>query len=182
MDLVTDVRLPFPPETVFTIFRDEVAHLEPYLPGIQSIEVVSRAEHDGLVDLVVDWQSGADVPAFVRGLIGESKFAWTDYATWDEGALAVDWRTETVALGGALRCGARDVFLEDGPGRTLLQIRGAIDIDPAKIPGVPALLGGAVGPRLEAYLVKRVCASLGDTAAALALYLEGRDPLHSKVS
>jgi len=176
MELFTQVRIPFPPERVFAACRDDVAELVPYLPGIRSIEVTSRTDRGALVDLVVDWCSGADVPAFVRAVLGSALFTWTDYSTWDASALAVDWRTEARALGGAMRCGARDVFLEDGSGKTLIEARGAIEIDPRKIPGVPAVFGASVGRALEKYLVANTSTSLTAMARAMSEHLAKKWP------
>jgi hypothetical protein len=174
MDLHTRVRIPFPPEIVFAAIRDEVEGLRPHLEGIHRISVLSREEKDGKVDAVVDWCAGGDVPAPLRALLGEWAFAWTDYSTWDSGALAVDWRTETRALGGALLCGGRDLFLADGEGGTLLEVSAVVEVDGARIPGVPAVLGTRMARRLETYLVARTEASLASTAKALTAYLSER--------
>lgn len=171
MKLRTSVRIPFPPETVFTALRDRVTELRPYLAGIHRISVVSRVERDGRIETVVEWCAGAGAAAPIRAVFGEWAFAWTDYAVWDEKALTVDWRTETRALGRALTCGAHDAFISDGGGGTVLEIDGALELDPKRIPGVPAALGVPVARRLETYLAARVETSASATAKALAAYL-----------
>lgn len=172
--LSTSVRIPFPPGLVFTAVRDDVAELRPYLDGIHRITVLSRVEHDRKVETVVEWCAGSGLSSPIRAVFGEWAFAWTDYATWDADALTVDWRTETRALGGALACGARDTFAEEGEGVTRLSIDGALAVDPKRIPGVPAAFGDGVARRLEAYLVARLEASVTQTATALAEYLGAR--------
>lgn len=174
MKLSNSIRIPFPPELVFAVVRDQVAELRPYLDGIHRITVLSRVERDDKVDTAVEWCAGSGMSAPIRAVFGEWAFAWTDYATWDANTLTVDWRTETRALGGALACGARDTFVPDGEGGTLLDINGALEVDPERIPGVPAAFGHAVARRLETYLVARVEASLAQTAKALAAYLSAR--------
>lgn len=175
MKLDTSVRIPFPPELVFSVIRDHVVELRPYLEGIHRISVRSREEKDGKIEVVVDWCAGdGGVAGPMRALFGEWAFAWTDYALWDAKALSVEWRTETRALGGALSCGARDLFLADGQGGTLLQVDGELEVDAERIPGVPAAFGGMVARRLEAYLVARIEMSVAQTARALAAYLEDR--------
>jgi 4-hydroxybenzoate polyprenyltransferase/uncharacterized protein YndB with AHSA1/START domain len=170
----TRARIPFPPELVFAACRDDVAALRRYLPGIRSISVRSREERDGKVEFVVDWCAGGGVPGPLRALMGKSAFEWTDYATWDSSTLSVAWRTETRALGGALSCGARDWFTDDGEGGTLLEVRGALEVDGTRIPGVPSLLRAAVARRLESHFVARVDASVARTAKALTAYLIDR--------
>jgi hypothetical protein len=177
MQLRTSVRIPFPPALVFRIIRDHVVELRPYLEGIHRISVRSREERDGKVHVIVDWCAGeGGVSGPMRALFGEWAFAWTDYATWDADELSVDWRTETRALGGALSCAARDVFVADGEAGTLLEVSGALEVSATRIPGVPAAFGGLVARRLESYLVDRIETSVARTAQALAAYLSDHTP------
>jgi hypothetical protein len=175
MDLHADARFAFPREVVFAVFRDELDKLVPYLPSVRSIEITAREERGGVVENVIEWRVGANIPRPLRAVLSDSMMSWTDYATWDAGTLTCDWRTETHAFVGAVRCGARDRFLEDGPGRTLLEIRGALEVDGTKIRGVPALFARKVGRTMENFLVEKIRSDLVKTAGGLAKYLaEGR--------
>src|SRR5581483_7297556 len=95
---------------VFAALRDDVLALQKYLSHVRSIEVLSRTERGDLVDTEVSWRAGANVPAFVRRLVGKEAFEWIDYATWDASTHSVDWHVDC----GALRCAARDVFVSTG--------------------------------------------------------------------
>jgi hypothetical protein len=138
MQLSADAHIPFPRETVFRAYRDDMVALVAYLPNVRSIEVTSRKDDGAVVELVNEWRGGGDVPAAVRALLGDSVLSWTDYAKWNAEAMFCDWRTETHAFKEALRCGGRNAFLEDGPGKTLLEIRGSLEVDAKKIRGVPS--------------------------------------------
>jgi hypothetical protein len=173
MDLRADARIPFAPSRVFAACRDRMPDLLPYLPSIRSIAVKQRAQRGPLVDNAVEWCSGRDLPGPLRALLGPSLLSWTDYATWDEGSLSCVWRTETHAFPGAVRCGARDRFLGDGAGGTLIEIRGALEVDARKMPTVPGLLAERVGRAMESYLVRKIESDLGKTAGGLARLLEG---------
>jgi hypothetical protein len=180
MELCADVRIPFPPALVFAACRDEMPKLLPYLPSIRSIEVAVRKEHGTIVENVVDWCSGRDLPAPLRAVIGPSLLSWTDYATWYEDSLSCVWRTETHAFAKAVRCGARDRFLEDGPGKTLLEIRGVLEVDARKIAGVPGFLAGSVGRAMERFLVGKIQSDLVKTGEGLAHHLDlQRSPARS---
>ena len=172
MELSADTRIPFPPDAVFAVCRDEMPKLLPYLPSIRSIQITGRTERARVVDNVVTWCSGRDVPAPLRALIGPSLLSWTDHGTWHEESLTCDWRTETHAFTSAVRCIGHDRFLHDGPGKTLLQIRGVIEVDAHKIPAVPGFLAGTVGRAMERYLVDRIQSDLVKTAEGLRLLLD----------
>lgn len=174
MDLCADVRVPFLPEVVFAACRDDIAELKPYLPRIRSIEVTRRTEDGPIVENAVAWRGGADVPGALRALFGEQFFSWTDYAIWDAETLSCDWRSESNVFDGAVSCGARDYFLADEAGHTLLQIRGSLSVDAKKIRAVPGPLAGKVGRSLEAYLVRNIQSELVKTLAGLTSYLEKR--------
>jgi hypothetical protein len=174
MQLRADARIPFPPPAVFAVCRDEMAMLQPYLPAIRSIEVTSRTERGAVVDNVIEWRAGADIPRALRALLTESVMSWTDRATWDADTLVCDWRTEMHAFTEAIRCGARDRFLPDGPGGTLLEIRGALEVDGSKLRGVPSFLARKVGRAMEEFLVGKIQADLVRTGAGLARYLGDR--------
>jgi hypothetical protein len=172
MDLRADARIPFPRNTVFAAYRDEITELLPYLPNVRSIEVKSRTGESPLVQLVNVWHGGGDVPSAVRAVLGDSMLSWTDHATWNESTLRCDWRTETQAFAEALHCAGYDLFLEDGQGKTLLEIRGTIEVDAKKIRGVPGFLAGKVGRTIEDFLGGKIQANLIETAKGLTRYLE----------
>jgi|SRR5579863_4935132 hypothetical protein len=177
MELHADARIPFPREVVFAVFRDELDKLVPFLPSVRSIAITAREERDGVVDNVIEWRVGANIPGPLRAVISESMLSWTDYATWDAATLTCDWHTETHAFAEAVRCGAHDRFLEDGPGKTLLEIRGVLEVDGAKIRGVPSILARRVGRSMEAFLVEKIGSDLVKTADGLTRYLaRGQKP------
>jgi hypothetical protein len=174
MDIHIDVRIPFPRDVVFVTYRDEIVKLVPYLPNVRSIEVKSRSESGNTIETVMLWRGGGDIPGPLRAVISEAMLAWTDYAAWDRDALRCDWRTETHALTDAVTSKGMNVFLEDGPGKTLLQMRGKFEIDGKKIRGVPGFLAGTVGKKAEEFLGGKIEPNLHETARAITRYLEER--------
>ena len=174
MELRADARIPFPPSLVFAVCRDEMAQLRPYLPSIRSIEVKARSEHGPVVDNVIEWHAGADMPRAVRAFMSESTLSWTDRATWNADTLVCDWRTEMHAFTKAIECGARDRFLPDGAG-TLLEIRGALAVDGAKLRGVPSFFAGRVARAMEEFLVNKIQSDLVRTGQGIVRYLQDRE-------
>ncbi len=174
MDIRADAPIPFPREAAFVAYRDDIVKLLPYLPNVRSIEVRSRKEDGGRVEIVNEWRGGGDIPAAVRAVIGESALAWTDYASWDQATLRCAWRTETAAFGEALRSSGTNQFAEDGPCRSILEVRGTIEVDAKKLRGVPGFLAGKVGRAIEEFLVGRIQSNLVETAKGVTRYLEDR--------
>ena len=126
MELRSDARIPFPRDVVFAAYRDDIVKLLPYLPNVRRIEVKSRKDDGPRSDLVNIWHGGGEIPAAARAVLSESMLSWTDYATWLRDQWACEWRIETHAFTEAVQCGGRNEFIEDGPGNTILQIRGKL--------------------------------------------------------
>jgi hypothetical protein len=174
MDIRADAHIPFPREIVFAAYRDEITDLLPYLPNVRSIEIKSRKEEGSLIEFVNEWRGGGDVPAAIRAVLSESVLAWTDYATWHTDTFVCDWRTKTHAFTDAVSCSGKNLFVPEGDGKTLLEIRGSLEIDAKKIRGVPSFLAGKVGRAVEEFLVTKIQSNLVETAKGLAKYLEHR--------
>ena len=174
MELRADAHIPFPRDVVFAAYRDDITKVLAYLPNVRSIEVKSEKKDGDVVELVNIWHGGGEIPAAARAVLSESMLSWTDYAKWDASKLRCDWRIETHAFTEAVTCQGFNVFLEEGPGKTLLEIRGRIEIDAKKIRGVPGFLAGKVGRTVEDFLGGKIQPNLVETAKGLTKYLEQR--------
>jgi hypothetical protein len=172
MELHADALIPFPRNVVFATYRDDIPKLLRFLPNVRSIEVKSRKDDGPVVQIVNEWRGGGEIPAAARAVLSEAMMSWTDYATWDAEKLRCEWRTETHAMTEAVDCKGYNVFLEEGPGKTLVQIRGKLEIDGKKIRGVPGFLAGKVGRTVEEFLGGKIGPNLVETAKGVTLYLE----------
>lgn len=174
MEIRVDARFAHPRIRVFQVYRDELTELTDHLPNILSIEVTSRHEQgDGSVELVNEWRGGGDIPAAVRGLLDESLLSWTDYATWHADRWCCEWRNEIHALPGAVRAAGINHYRETGGG-TLLEIRGELTCDPAKLAMVPKLLRKTVAGTVEKVLVSKIGPNLRQVAEAVDKLLAQR--------
>ena len=162
MEIKADARVGFPLDLVFSTYRDRMVELVPHLPNIRSIEVKSRVERDGEVDLENEWLGGGDIPKAVRGLLSESMLGWTDYATWVSLDRTVRWRTAVHAFSGAIASAGKNHFIADGSA-TRIEIRGSLTIDPAKIPA-PRFLAKTVAETATKIVVGIVSTNLLDVA------------------
>lgn len=175
MELRADAHIPFPRDVVFAAYRDDITQVLAYLPNVRSIDVKSRKDDGPVVELVNVWHGGGEIPAAARAVLSEAMLSWTDYARWDREQLRCDWRIETHAMTEAVRCQGFNLFKDDGgPDKTLLEIRGAIEIDAKKIKGVPGFLAGKVGRTVEEFLGNKIQPNLVETARGLTRYLQER--------
>jgi hypothetical protein len=174
MELRADAHIPFPRDVVFAAYRDDITQVLAYLPNVRSIDVKSRKDEGPRSELVNIWHGGGEIPAAARAVLSESMLSWTDYAKWDAEKLGCEWRIETHAFTEAVSCQGFNRFLEDGPGKTLLEIRGNIEIDAKKIRGVPGFLAGKIGRTVEDFLGGKIQPNLVETAKGLTKYLEQR--------
>jgi len=174
MELRADAHIPFPRDVVFAAYRDDIQKVLAYLPNVRSIEVKSRKDDGPRADLVNIWHGGGEIPAAARAFLSDAMLSWTDYATWDGDKLTCHWRIETHAFTEAVTCEGMNTFKDDGAGKTLMEMRGAITIDAKKIKGVPGFLASKVGRTVEEFLGNKIQPNLVETAKGLTKYLEQR--------
>jgi hypothetical protein len=174
MELRADAHIPFPRDVVFAAYRDDITKVLAYLPNVRSIDCKSRVDDGPRAELKNVWHGGGEIPAAARAFLSDAMLSWTDYAKWDSEKLTCAWRIETHAFTEAVTCQGLNTFKEDGPGKTLMEMRGTIEIDAKKIKGVPGFLAGKVGRTVEEFLGHRIQPNLVETARGLTKYLEER--------
>ncbi len=170
MDFRAETTVEGPRDAVYKVNRDKLVELVPYLPNVIKIEVTNREEKDGKIKLVNVWHGGGEIPAAVRSFLA-SGIAWTDYAEWDESKWQVAWRSESHSFKNAVDSRGHNEFLELGPKRSMIRIIGKIDVDAAKVPGVPRLLAGKIGKLIESFLVKQIQDNLTEVGKGVERYL-----------
>jgi len=174
MDLSADAVLAFPRPVVFAAYRDELTALVDYLPNVRKIEVLSRVEQGGVIELHNVWHGGGDIPAAARAFLSEAMLSWDDYARWDEARWSCGWRIKTRSFTEAVRCEGENRFVALEDGGTRLEIRGSLSIDGSKVSGVPRFLAGKVAATVEAFLAEKIRPNLVETASSLRKHLESK--------
>ena len=173
MEIRCDATLPFPRPVVFAAYRDKLTELVPFLPNIRGIQVESRKDEGHVVRMVNVWHGGGEIPTIARAVISENMLSWHDHATWLEDKWICEWRVEPHAFKEAVQSKGVNTYFDVG-GKTRLEIRGAMTIEGAKLPGVPRLIAGKVGQAVEEFMVKMISKNLLDVSAGLTRYLEDR--------
>jgi hypothetical protein len=167
--LAADLGLAFPRQAVFAAYRDELPRVLEFLPNVRAIDMSSRQEDGAIVYQVAEWHGGGEVPAAVRGILTQSMLAWTDRAKWDAVAFSCDFRAESRSFPAGVQCRGRTSFLEAVEG-TLVEVRGAVEVDARKLPGIPGFLARQVGRSVEEFLVTRIQANLAESAKCFRKY------------
>jgi hypothetical protein len=153
---VVDV-LPFPRGIVFRTLRDELSALVQYLPNIDGIEQREREDLDGgRVRILNRWKARSDIPAVARAFVKPEMLEWLDHSTWDPGTWSCAWRLEMGFFTDRIRCAGLNEYVELGPDRTELAVRGDLTIDLQGMKGVPRIMSGQVGSAIEKFVVSLI--------------------------
>ncbi|HLV61454.1 MAG TPA: hypothetical protein VKY51_08665 [Fredinandcohnia sp.] len=174
MNLRAETTVDKPRKDVFEAYRDHLVELVPELPSVRAIEMKSREEKGGKLEVVSVWHGGADIPAAVRAFLSESMLSWTDNAVWDPASFTCAWRSDSHSFREAVDSSGVNYFEEVGPGRTRIRIEGNIRVDATKIPAVPRLLAGTAGGLVERFLIKQVQDNMQEVARAVERFLDRR--------
>ena len=175
MELRADAKIPFPRPAVFAAYRDKVQDMLEYLPNVRKIEVRKREEDGKIVKMMNFWQGGGDIPAAARAFVSEAMLSWIDYATWNEETFMCERRIAPGAMPEAIECKGHNTFTEHD-GHTHIEIRGALNIDPKKLKGVPGFLSAKVSKAVEELLISKIQPNLVGTADGVAKYLAAHAP------
>mgnify|MGYP000026435085 CR=1 FL=1 len=162
----------YPLDTVYPAFRDDLKEVAPYLPNIADIIVqsVDRVD-DNTVKVVNLWKaSDGDIPKMAQGFIKPDMLQWTDRATWHDDKLFCEWDMEVGFLPEAVSCKGKTPYTQRGD-RTEVHITGELVVNAKKIPGVPRLMAGKIGPMVESFVVKMIAPNLKATNRAMEKHL-----------
>lgn len=159
-------------EAVFLAYRDRLPEIAPYIPDIGQIVVESRTDHGDHVDLHNIWIAEREIPGFAKAFIKPDMLRWDDFAKWNESTKKCDWRLKIRAFPESVACSGTNTFVELGPGRTKVVLEGDLQIDVKKIPGVPRLLAGRVGPKVEQFIVSLITPNLERVNSSLGRFLD----------
>ena len=164
--------IPFSLEQVFEAHRDKLPQMVDRMPNIDRIVVESREEDGDITRLVNVWHAAeTDIPAIARAFISKDMLRWTDRAEWDAGERTAQWNIELGFLPGAIICRGENTF-ESYTDHTRITMEGELIIHAEKIPGVPKLLAGKIGPTIEKFVVGLIEPNLRETNKVVAAYLE----------
>jgi hypothetical protein len=175
MEIRNDTVLTHPRALVYQTYRDRLPELVSMLPNVEYVRVLERREDGETVFLLNEWKAKGDVPEVAQRWIKPEMLRWKDHATWRGVRWEVDWRLEMAFMSDRVKVAGTNRFVDLGPARSRLELRGDLTIDAAGLPGVPRLLAGRFGAIVERFVLGLVQPNLVRTSEALQRFLdEGR--------
>ncbi len=159
-----------PLDEVYTLVRDNLDKLVPHMPNIGRIEVKSRKENGGKIEVTNHWFAKAEMPSLLKKFLNPDIFSWKDVAVWDNAAHKVDYRLESFVANDLFEAKGTNSFKAVGADKTELTISCNIVIHADKVPGVPKLLARQVTPAIEALLEKMLAPNMTALGKGLNQY------------
>ena len=172
MRIHSESRIHHPIEAVYRCYRDHLPNVAPYTDDIKEIIVKSRDNADNGPKIHNVWVADREIPKVAQGLVKPDMLQWDDFATWDDANQHVDWRINIPAFPDQVKCFGRNAFFADGPNSTRVLLTGELEINVAKIPGIPRLLAGRIAPKVEGFIVMLITPNLEKVNQSLERYLD----------
>ena len=165
-----------PIQDVYTLVRDDLDKLVPYLPNVERIDVKKHAPtNDDGMEVINHWYARVDIPGMLKKFLSPDIFSWKDIASWSDSEKAVEYRLESFLANDLFDAKGKNYFVDNGDGSTDLRITCSIKIYPEKVPGIPRLLAKKVTPMIEALLEKLLGPNLSSLGTGLQKYFEEHD-------
>ena len=171
MQIEATAVIPFPRESVFRTYRDDLPALIEFLPHVRRIEVMGRKDVAAGVETRHTWHGGGDIPIPVQRGLGDNTFRWDESALWSEQDWSCAWSIGTRAFRDAVHCAGRHTFLAPGP-RSRLEIKGSMSTDHGAIKALPSFLADGLAKTVEQFVSRQITANLLSVSDALTRYLD----------
>ncbi len=161
-----------PRQEVYEAYRDRLPEVAAYIPDIREIRVMSREPGEGTLQLHNVWVADRDVPSFARAILKPEMLRWDDFADWRDEEHRVYWKLRVGAFTEAVSCSGTNSFqvVDDSTTRVILE--GDLSIDLARVRGVPRLMAGRLGPKVERFIVSLITPNLERVNESLGAYLD----------
>jgi hypothetical protein len=172
VEIRNDTVLTHPRSLVYATYRDRLPELVALLPNVESLVVLSRRDEGQTIHILNEWRAKGEIPEVAQRWIKPEMLRWKDHATWHDARWEVDWRLEMAFMRDRVTVAGTNRFVEIGPQRTRLELRGDLCIDAQGLPGVPRILAGKFGSIVERFVLGLVQPNLVRTGEALQRFLD----------
>lgn len=164
-------------ERVRRTLCDHLEDLVPYLPSIESIDILVRDSPEPDKARVESlWQGSKDLlPALIRPFVSKQALMWRDVGDWDHARGAVDWTIKPTRFKNLYDCGGTHYIEEIDATTSRVRMSGAITVHPGQLKGIPKRWRKGLAPRVEAFIIKRIKPNLQQVPLALKQLLAVQD-------
>jgi len=173
MKILSESKIAHPASAVFEAYRDRLSEVAAYIDDVKSITVADRKGNGSKVALHNVWASATEIPKMARSFIKPDQLQWDDYAEWDANTMVGTWRLNVRAFPDAVSCSGTTTIVADGDSAKVV-LHGDLEINVAKVPGVPRLLARKIGPAVEKFIVAMVKPNLEKTNGAIERFLDAQ--------
>ncbi len=164
-------------ERVRRTLCDHLEDLVPYLPSIESIEILARvASEPGKTRVESLWQGSKDLlPVLIRPFVSKQALAWRDVGDWDHEHGDVDWTIQPTRFKRLYDCGGTHCIEEIDPTTSRVRMSGSITVHQEHLKGIPKRWRKGLAPRIEAFIIKRMKPNLQQVPVALKRLFAAQD-------
>jgi hypothetical protein len=168
--------LKHPHEAVWLTMRDRLPEITCLLEDIERVTVESRDEYrDGTVRLVNIWRARPNLPTTVANHITPDMLAWTDRAEYRPENFECHWILEPHFFRERIQCSGVTRYEPAMGGRgARITFDGDFELSTHALPGVPALLEGALARAIESFVTALVPKNFRKLTDAAGKFLESQ--------
>jgi hypothetical protein len=133
-----------PHSIIADVMRDHLADFAHNLTDIDSVVERERTlEQGAVVRIVNEWKLRYQIPAAIKGFIGDGELGWLDFNHWQGNGC--DWSIEPFFLAGHISCTGRTSFEPAMAGQgSRVTLQGDFEIRQGFMKGAPALVEGSI--------------------------------------
>lgn len=166
--------IPLDAAEAFTLIRDEMPALVPFMPDTDEITVISREELEGEVKIVNRWRASLNkIPGALRSFVKPEMLSWNDHARWTEEDYTARWELEAIGSNRLFSCHGETSIVEEA-GEVFLKIVVEFEIYPERVPGIPKFLAKKLGPQLEKLIGDVLSVNMRQMAQSITAYAAER--------
>lgn len=172
MDFKVTEIIKHPTAAVYATYRDRLVQLVPYLPNVDSVEILEQEQTDKGLRLLNRWNVSGSIPRSVRSFFKGKQLSYLDHADWSDGESLVRWRLVIGVFPDAVHCSGTNYFKAGSrPDTTEVSLTGTLIVDLSKVKGVPRIFHG-LAPKIESFVLDRIKPNLSSVTHAVAQYLD----------
>lgn len=167
----TDI-IPAPLSVVYSLVKDKLPDIVPYLPSVKRIDKLEEQKlKDNCTRIVNQWYAKVEVPSMVKKFLSEDLFSWKDIALWQDSDTSVSYELESSVGKNLFTARGKNHFKAAKNDTTELRLSCQIEIHAENIPGIPKLMARGIVPTVEKIIEKMLQPNMTSLGEGIRAYL-----------